>query len=325
MEYLDGINLQDLVDKYGPQPEGRVAKILDQLCSSLFEAHSMGLVHRDIKPANVMLNRRGGVPDFVKLLDFGLVRAVDDAKRTKHQEGMAGTPLYMSPESIQTPDLVDARSDLYAVGAVGYFLLTGAPIFQASSLAELCQLHVDAVPLAPSVRAGKSITSELEHAIMSCLEKNRSKRPQTARDLSNLLHRLAASDAWTIYDADAWWSRYERGSNPSIDPLPAEGPSTGGSQASSPMKSQAKSHASSQANSQARFQSQPQSPSQSQPQPQPNPSHSETQLLTQLPSAPPAENEQTWRTMVESKDFDKTVDFGTISGDGPDSIETKTT
>jgi len=274
-------------------------------------------VHRDIKPANVMLNRRGGVPDFVKLLDFGLVRAVDDAKRTKHQEGMAGTPLYMSPESIQTPDLVDARSDLYAVGAVGYFLLTGAPIFQASSLAELCQLHVDAVPLAPSVRAGKSITSELEHAIMSCLEKNRSKRPQTARDLSNLLHRLAASDAWTIYDADAWWSRYERGSNPSIDPLPAEGPSTGGSQASSPMKSQAKSHASSQANSQARF------PSQSQP--QPNPSHSETQLLTQLPSAPPAENEQTWRTMVESKDFDKTVDFGTISGDGPDSIETKTT
>jgi serine/threonine protein kinase len=97
MEYLDGINLQDLVDKFGPQPEGRVAKILDQLCSSLFEAHSMGLVHRDIKPANVMLNRRGGVPDFVKLLDFGLVRAVDDAKRNKTQEGMAGTPLYMSP------------------------------------------------------------------------------------------------------------------------------------------------------------------------------------------------------------------------------------
>ena len=297
MEYLDGINLQDLVDKYGPQPEGRVAKILDQLCSSLFEAHSMGLVHRDIKPANVM------------------VRAVDDAKRTKHQEGMAGTPLYMSPESIQTPDLVDARSDLYAVGAVGYFLLTGAPIFQASSLAELCQLHVDAVPLAPSVRAGKSFTSELEHAIMSCLEKNRSKRPQTARDLSNLLHGLAASDAWTIYDADAWWSRYERGSNPSIDPLPTDGPSTGGSQAGSPMKSQAK--------SQAKFQPQPQA--QAQPQPQPNHPHSETLLLTQIPSARPAENEQAWRTMVEPKDFDKTVDFGTISGDGPDSNDTKTT
>ena len=211
MEYLDGINLQDLVDRFGPLSDGRVAKILDQLCSSLFEAHSMGLVHRDIKPANVMLNRRGGVPDFVKLLDFGLVRAVDEAKRGKGSEGMAGTPLYMSPESIQTPDLVDARSDLYAVGAVGYFLLTGAPVFLASSFGDLCQQHVDAIPVSPSVRSGRSVSEDLEYAIMACLEKNRAKRPQTARDLSNLLHRIAASDQWTIQDADAWWSRYERG------------------------------------------------------------------------------------------------------------------
>jgi serine/threonine protein kinase len=211
MEYLDGINLQDLVDRFGPLSDGRVAKILDQLCSSLFEAHSMGLVHRDIKPANVMLNRRGGVPDFVKLLDFGLVRAVDEAKRGKGSEGMAGTPLYMSPESIQTPDLVDARSDLYAVGAVGYFLLTGAPVFQATSFGDLCQQHVDAIPISPSVRSGRSVSEDLESAIMACLEKNRAKRPQTARDLANLLHRIAASDQWTIQDADAWWSRYERG------------------------------------------------------------------------------------------------------------------
>jgi len=211
MEYLDGINLQDLVDRFGPLSDGRVAKILDQLCSSLFEAHSMGLVHRDIKPANVMLNRRGGVPDFVKLLDFGLVRAVDEAKRGKGSEGMAGTPLYMSPESIQTPDLVDARSDLYAVGAVGYFLLTGAPVFQATSFGDLCQQHVDAIPVIPSVRSGRSVSEDLEYAIMACLEKNRAKRPQTARDLANLLHRIAASDQWTIQDADAWWSRYERG------------------------------------------------------------------------------------------------------------------
>jgi len=211
MEYLDGINLQDLVDRFGPLSDGRVAKILDQLCSSLFEAHSMGLVHRDIKPANVMLNRRGGVPDFVKLLDFGLVRAVDEAKRGKGSEGMAGTPLYMSPESIQTPDLVDARSDLYAVGAVGYFLLTGAPVFQATSFGDLCQQHVDAIPVSPSVRSGRSVSEDLEYAIMACLEKNRAKRPQTARDLANLLHRIAASDQWTIQDADAWWSRYERG------------------------------------------------------------------------------------------------------------------
>ena len=221
MEYLDGINLQDLVDRFGPLSDGRVAKILDQLCSSLFEAHSMGLVHRDIKPANVMLNRRGGVPDFVKLLDFGLVRAVDEAKRGKGSEGMAGTPLYMSPESIQTPDLVDARSDLYAVGAVGYFLLTGAPVFQATSFGDLCQQHVDAIPVSPSVRSGRSVSEDLEYAIMACLEKNRAKRPQTARDLANLLHRIAASDQWTIQDADAWWSRYERGVGVTGATLPA--------------------------------------------------------------------------------------------------------
>jgi len=225
MEYLDGIDLQQLVDRYGPQSEGRVAKIIDQLCSSLYEAHSMGLVHRDIKPANIMLNRRGGVPDFVKLLDFGLVRAVDDAARNKAGEGMAGTPLYMSPESIQTPDLVDARSDLYAVGAVSYFLLTGSPVFQASTLTELCQQHVDAVPVTPSVRLGREIDPDLEHAIMACLEKNRSKRPQTARDLAAMLHRLSAGDSWTINDADAWWSRHERNAGP--DAFRAAGPGEG--------------------------------------------------------------------------------------------------
>jgi serine/threonine protein kinase len=135
MEYLDGIDLQALVDKYGPQPEGRVIRILKAVCASLYEAHSLGLVHRDIKPANVMLNRRGGEPDVVKVLDFGLVRAVDDDKQLR-QSGMTGTPLYMSPEAIQTPDLVDARSDIYAVGAIGYFLITGQPVFNAASLVD---------------------------------------------------------------------------------------------------------------------------------------------------------------------------------------------
>jgi eukaryotic-like serine/threonine-protein kinase len=210
MEYLDGIDLQDLVDRYGPQSEGRVAKILDQLCSSLFEAHSQGLVHRDIKPANIMLNRRGGEPDFVKLLDFGLVRAMDDAKRSNVNEGMAGTPLYMSPESIQTPDLVDSRSDLYAVGAVGYFLLTGATVFEAKSLGELCQQHIDAIPLTPSQRLGRQVNPDLEHAILTCLEKNRARRPQTARDLAAKIHKLCTSDAWPLSEAEAWWGRHER-------------------------------------------------------------------------------------------------------------------
>jgi eukaryotic-like serine/threonine-protein kinase len=184
MEYLDGIDLQALVEKYGPQPEGRVISILKQVCSSLYEAHSLGLVHRDIKPANIMLNRRGGEPDVVKVLDFGLVKAIDDEKQARQSgAGMSGTPLYMSPEAIQTPDLVDARSDLYAVGAVGYYLVTGQPVFNAVSLVELCQHHVATMPEAPSQRLGKAISPELEAALLACLEK--SPRPvDSARSLS---------------------------------------------------------------------------------------------------------------------------------------------
>ncbi|MGV3606119.1 MAG: serine/threonine protein kinase [Planctomycetaceae bacterium] len=210
MEYLDGINLQTLVEKYGPQPEGRVIQILRQVCGSLFEAHSLGLVHRDIKPANIMLNRRGGESDVVKVLDFGLVKAIDDQRQAQKTGGLSGTPLYMSPEAIQTPDFVDARSDLYAVGAVGYFLLTGQPVFNARTLAELCQQHVTEVPDLPSQRVGHAVTSELENALMSCLEKNRAKRPQTARDLAALLFRAPTANQWTIDDAEAWWGRHDR-------------------------------------------------------------------------------------------------------------------
>ncbi len=210
MEFLDGIDLQALVDRYGPQTEGRVIAILKQICSSLYEAHSLGLVHRDIKPANIMLNRRGGEPDVVKVLDFGLVKALDDEKKARQTGGLAGTPLYMSPESIQTPDLVDARSDLYAVGAVGYFLLTGQPVFTAATLVELCAQQVSGVPDAPSQRLGRAVSIELESALLACLEKSRSKRPQTARDLAQMLDRAPTAHDWTIEDADAWWGRHDR-------------------------------------------------------------------------------------------------------------------
>lgn len=207
MEYLDGIDLQSLVERDGPQPEGRVASILRQVCASLYEAHAMGLVHRDVKPANVMLNRRGGEPDVVKVLDFGLVKALEDERDTPRS--MSGTPLYMSPEAIQTPHLVDGRSDLYALGAVGYFLLTGETAFRAQTLSELCEMHVSAIPQPPSQRLGRAVSAELEHAILACLEKNRAKRPQTARDLAAMLDRVPSR--WTLDDAEAWWSRFERG------------------------------------------------------------------------------------------------------------------
>jgi predicted Ser/Thr protein kinase len=216
MEYLDGINLQTLVEKYGPQPEGRVIQILTQICGSLFEAHALGLVHRDIKPANIMLNRRGGEADVVKVLDFGLVKALDEAKQagTTAANSLTGTPLYMAPEAIQAPSTVDARSDLYAVGAVGYFLITGKPVFDTASLVELCQQHVEAIPISPAQRLGKPVSEELEYALLACLEKSRNKRPSTARDLAQLLARSPAAGSWSAEDADAWWGRHERGLGP---------------------------------------------------------------------------------------------------------------
>ncbi len=222
MEFLDGLDLQELVDRYGPQPPSRVIYILRQICGSLYEAHSMGLVHRDIKPANIMLNRRGGEGDVVKVLDFGLVKAFEGEHADNRDHSMAGTPLYMSPEAIQMPGSVDACSDLYAVGAVGYFLLTGHPVFEANELAELCRMHAADIPQPPSTRVGKKIPEGLENAILGCLEKTRSKRPQTARDLANMLNRSEEAHAWTVDDADAWWGRHERGQ---IDPADVAKPS----------------------------------------------------------------------------------------------------
>jgi len=213
MEYIEGIDLQLLVDKYGPQSEARTIHILRQICGSLYEAHSLGLVHRDIKPANVMLARRGGEPDVAKVLDFGLVKALDSRSGVQQTSAnsLTGTPLYMSPEAIQTPDAVDPRSDLYAVGAIGYFLLTGKTLFDTENIVELCQAQVSRSPVPPSERIGREISSELEGAIMSCLEKIPARRPQTARDLSQLLSRSPAASKWSIEEADHWWGRHERG------------------------------------------------------------------------------------------------------------------
>jgi hypothetical protein len=222
MEYLEGIDLQTLVDQYGPQPPSRVIHLLRQVCGSLYEAHSMGLVHRDVKPANLMLTRRGGEADVVKVLDFGLVKARDDERQANEDRSLAGTPLYMSPEAIQLPSSVDACSDLYAVGAVGYFLLTGRPVFEASSIIELCNKHVAETPPPPSTRLGKPLPEDLENAILACLEKSRAKRPQTARDLAQRLARCSDALAWTLDDAEAWWARHERGQGQPKSPSAAE-------------------------------------------------------------------------------------------------------
>jgi hypothetical protein len=214
MEYLEGIDVQALVDQYGPQSAGRVIHILRQACGSLYEAHSMGLVHRDIKPANLMLTRRGGEADVIKVLDFGLVKLREDQPQGGEDGGLAGTPLYMSPEAIQLPSSVDGCSDIYAVGAVGYFLLTGRPVFEASSIVDLCNKHVSETPTPPSQRGVPGVPDDLENAILACLEKSRAKRPQTARDLAQRLARCVNAGDWTIDDAEAWWARHDRGLGP---------------------------------------------------------------------------------------------------------------
>ena len=212
MEFLDGVTLEDLVERHGAQPEGRVIHILQQICGSLCEAHGIGLIHRDIKPANIILNRRGGLFDFVKLLDFGLVKAID-AKRQATltaADAMTGTPMYMSPEAIENTELVDARSDLYAVGGLAYFLLTGNTVFEATSVVEICRQQVQEEPRAPSDRLGREVDLDLEAIILKCLAKSPQDRPQSAEELSETLSQCESSGSWTQRNAADWWERTDR-------------------------------------------------------------------------------------------------------------------
>ena len=209
MEYLEGLTLDRLVKKHGPQPECRVISILCQVCGSLAEAHGIGLVHRDIKPANVFLTRRGGLPDFVKVLDFGLVkaRAVEGQLELTGANTTLGTPLYMSPEAVEHPDKVDARADLYSLGAVGYFLLTGQPLFDCATLGEVLMKQVKQPPAKPSERLGKPVSPELENLLMRCLAKNPADRPAGARELAEALAKCPGAGDWTRERAEDWWSR----------------------------------------------------------------------------------------------------------------------
>lgn len=209
MEYLDGLTLDQLVKGYGPQPESRVIFILRQVCGSLAEAHDVGLVHRDIKPANIFLTRRGGLPDFVKVLDFGLVkaRAREGQAELTMAEATLGTPLYMSPEAVEHSHDVDARSDLYSLGAVGYFLVTGRPLFDCANLGEVLIAQVKRLPARPSERLGTPVSPELESLLMRCLAKNPSDRPASARELADALMKCPGASDWTRERAEEWWSR----------------------------------------------------------------------------------------------------------------------
>ena len=206
MEYLEGITLAQLVQAQGPQPAGRVIHFLQQACLSLAEAHANGLIHRDLKPENLMICCRGGVPDTLKVLDFGLARVVAKQLEQSDNNGpLAGTPRYMSPEAIICGQSADARGDIYSLGAVGYFLLTGEPVFGGRSLVELLKNHVHTKPQRPSERLGSPIDEDLEKIIMQCLEKPRDRRPPSAQDLHFKLSQCRAAKSSVLTDVASRW------------------------------------------------------------------------------------------------------------------------
>jgi serine/threonine protein kinase len=184
MELLDGEDLERLVEREGPQPVERVRQIVRQLSAALAEAHDAGLVHRDVKPSNIMLCTRGGTRDFVKVFDFGLVKDVAASPEVQitSEHTITGTPLYMAPESMLEPTKVGPPADVYGVGCVAYFLLTGRTPFEGNSLVEVCAHHVHTTPEPPSKHV-PSVPPDLDAIVLRCLEKHPEPRP-TAHELA---------------------------------------------------------------------------------------------------------------------------------------------
>jgi serine/threonine-protein kinase len=215
MELLNGLDLQNLVEEFGPQRPARAVHLLRQACYSLAEAHEAGLVHRDLKPANIYTCRYGGEHDFVKVLDFGLVLDRRPTAEELEEEGIVGTPAIMAPEQMRFGAPVDQRVDIYALGCVGYWLLTGLRVFDAMSRADMLVMHSHQRPDPPSKRKPEtSIPPEVEQLIMQCLEKNPNKRPQTARELGSRLDEIQRDLGWTEEAAKDWWTKFRPGPKP---------------------------------------------------------------------------------------------------------------
>lgn len=237
MELLQGLTLQDLVERTGAQPEARVLHFLAQICGSLQEAHAAGLIHRDIKPGNLFVCQRGGIPDTIKVLDFGLVQRLPDPPTSiaKSQPDpdpapdhsrFLGTPLYLAPESIRTPGFGNPQTDLYALGAVGYFLLCGLPVFQCDNLDSLWDHHLNVFPLPPGQRTPLPISRETETAILACLEKDPSRRPSSVADFLSQLQRSPRFGTWNSDQQHAWWSGPGRCLSTPLTPSPSPSPTT---------------------------------------------------------------------------------------------------
>ncbi len=164
------------------------------------------MIHRDIKPANIVLTRRGGVCDYVKVLDFGLVKAAHpESAERRRTNAVVGTPHFMSPEAVEKPESIDGRSDLYSLGAVGYWLLTGKTLFDQDTVEGLLVRQVKEMPVHPSQRLGQPVSADLAELIMQCLAKSPGQRPASAEALEQALAGCASAGAWTSADAEQWW------------------------------------------------------------------------------------------------------------------------
>ena len=220
MEFLDGMDLESLVRQHGPMPWPRVIHVLRQVCDSLEEAHARGLVHRDIKPANIHLGRVGCREDFVKVLDFGLVKtaAAGAAESLATIEGVImGTPAYMAPE-MALGESVDARADLYALGCVAYYLLTGQQVFTGDTVLKVITQHLHAVPVPPSERTELPIPATLEQLVLACLAKKPAERPRNARQLAQSLGAIDGM-RWSEEDAVRWWSQHHPAQAPTSEAI----------------------------------------------------------------------------------------------------------
>jgi serine/threonine-protein kinase len=212
MEILDGVDLERLVARFGPLPPERAVHLLLQACDSLADAHQTGLIHRDIKPANLYTCRKGLRHDFLKVLDFGLVKtswaAREDGPPLTRDGSIHGTPAYLPPEVATGQHEVDGRTDLYALGCVAYWLVTGLPVFGTGTPLELATRHVVAAPVPPSQRPGCRIPPSLERLILRCLEKDPQQRPAHAEELARCLSACELQEPWTPERARRWWETH---------------------------------------------------------------------------------------------------------------------
>jgi serine/threonine-protein kinase len=206
MEYLPGKSLADLVLQHGALAPERVVAILEQTCDALAEAHRLGLIHRDIKPGNIFAAERGGVYDVAKLLDFGLAKPViPTADVNLTQDGaITGSPLFMAPEQAAGDGIPDARSDIYGLGAVAYYLLTGRPPFEADNPVKILLAHAQKAVVPPS-QLQPGVPADLERIVLRCMEKSPADRYQSVNELAADLYRTALHGKWTREHAYEWW------------------------------------------------------------------------------------------------------------------------